>query len=234
MKRILFAILALGAIHAVNAAEPLSKTLDIDQMNGFHTIRIIGNLSVDVVSTEANPAMHVDLRGNDPRRFDWSVKDSVLNISFGANSKNLATPMLTLWTPTPIKQINIKRADVKLINTSNTPLLDITLKEGARLSGKVECLDLRLDLWSSSVAELNGKAAYQTIDVRHKSALKADKVESKSVELKAKNSSEVYVNAVERAILESSAGTSVFYNGNPIIVRTQTKLSATINPIGAR
>jgi hypothetical protein len=84
------------------------------------------------------------------------------------------------------------------------------------------------------VAELNGKAAYQTIDVRRKSALKADGIESKSVELKAKNSSEVYVNAVERAILESSAGTSVFYNGNPIIVRTQTKLSATINPIGAR
>ena len=234
MKRILFAILALGAIHTINAAEPQPQTLDIDQMKGFHTIRISGNLCVEVVGTQANPAMHIDFRGNDRRRFDWSVKDSVLNISFGANTKSPATPMLTLWTPTPIEQMTIKRADVKLINTTTTPLLDVTLKEGARLSGEVECLDLRLDMWNRSVAELNGKAAYQTIEVRRKSALKADQIESKSVELKAKNSSEVYVNATERAIVESSARTSVFYNGNPTIVRTQTKLSATINPIGAR
>ena len=124
--------------------------------------------------------------------------------------------------------------NVKLISTAATPLLDITLKEGARLSGEVECLDLRLDMWGRSVAELDGKADYQTIEVSRKSALKADQVESKSVELKAKNSSEVYVNANERAIIESSARTSVFYNGNPTIVRTQSKLSSTINPIGAR
>jgi hypothetical protein len=142
--------------------------------------------------------------------------------------------MLTLWTPTPIEQLTIKRADVKLIGSATTPLLDITLKEGARLSGEIECLDLRLNMWGRSIAELDGKADYQTIDVRRKSALKADKVESKSVELKAKNSSEVYVNATERAIVESSARTSVFYNGNPTIVRAQSKLSATINPIGAR
>ena len=67
-----------------------------------------------------------------------------------------------------------------------------------------------------------------------KSALKADRVESKSVDLNAKGSSEIYVNATERAVLESKGRTSVFYNGNPTIVRTQTKLSATINPIGAR
>lgn len=232
MKRILLAILTLGAIHSASASEPLP--LDIDHMDAFHTIRINGNLCVEVVSTQANPAMHIDLRGNDPKRFDWSVKDSVLSISFGANSKSPATPMLTLWTPTPIEQLTIKRADVKLIGSATTPLLDITLKEGARLSGEIECLDLRLNMWGRSIAELDGKADYQTIDVRRKSALKADKVESKSVELKAKNSSEVYVNATERAIVESSARTSVFYNGNPTIVRVQSKLSATINPIGAR
>ncbi|MBR5454938.1 MAG: DUF2807 domain-containing protein [Rikenellaceae bacterium] len=234
MRRILFAILALGAIHTISAAEPKPQTLDIDQMKGFHTIRISGTLSVEVVSTEANPAMHLELRGNDRRRFDWSVRDSVLNISFGANSKSPAQPMLTVWTPTPIEQLTIKRSDVKLYDTAATPLLDVTLQEGARLSGEVVCQDLRLDMSGRSVAEIEGQATYQTINVRGKSALKADRVESKSVDLNAKGSSEVYVNATERAVLESKTHTSVFYNGNPTIVRTRTKLSATINSIGAR
>lgn len=234
MKRFLLAILALGTIHTINAAEPKPETLDIDQMKGFHTIRISGTLCVEVVGTQANPAMHLELRGNDRRRFDWSVRDSVLNLSFGANSNSPAQPLLTLWTPTPIEQLTIKRADVKLFDTATTPLLDVTLQDGARLSGEVECMDLRLDMSGRSVADIEGKATYQAIEVRGKSALKADRVESKSVDLNAKGSSEIYVNATERAVLESKGRTSVFYNGNPTIVRTQTKLSATINPIGAR
>lgn len=232
MKRLLLTILSLGALCSVSAYEPLP--LDIDKMDGFHTIRINGNLCVEVLSTQANPAMHIEMMDNDPRRFDWSVKDSVLNISFSANSKSRTTPMLTLWSNSPVKQLSVSRADVKFPSTMAVTLLDISLKEGARLSAEVECLDLRLNMKGSSVAEIDGKATYQNIEVQQKCALKADRLDSRSIELKAKGASEVYVNAEERAIMEAANRTSVFYNGNPAIVRTQTKMSATINSIGAR
>lgn len=225
-------ILALGAIHSAVAFEPLP--LDIDQMDGFHTIRINGNLCVEILSTQANPAMHIDLMGNDPRRFDWSVRDSVLTLSFGANTKSRATPMLTLWSNTPVEQLTVSRADVKLLAPLASPLLDVTLKEGARLLAEVECLDLRLSMYGRSVAEVNGKATYQTLEIQRKSALKADKLDSKSVDLNARGRCEVYVNSTERAVIESRGRSSVFYNGNPAIVRTESGTTSTINPIGAR
>lgn len=232
MKRFLMTILALGTLHSAAAFEPLP--LDIDQMDGFHTIRINGNLCVEIIGTQANPAMHIDMRGNDPRRFDWSVRDSVLTISFGANTKSKATPMLTLWSNSPVEQLTASRADVKLLDTPTTPLLDVTLKEGARLLAEVGCLDLRLDMSGSSVAEIEGQATYQSITTRRRSALKADQLDSKCVELDARGRCEVYVNAEERAIINSKSHSSVFYNGNPTIVREHSRLSATINPIGAR
>ncbi len=231
MKRLLLTIFALTLAFTTRAYEPLP--LDIDQIDGFHSIRVIGNLSVECLKTTSNPAMHINMMSNDPRRFDWSVKDSVLTISFSANSKSNAT-LITLWYNTPIQSVEIKRADVQMAEALTAPLLDVTLTEGARFSADVECLDLNLSLSGRSVAKIAGQAKYQTIDVERKSALEAAKTVGNSVELSAAGRSEVYVCATERFVCSSSSRSSVFYDGNPAIVRAQHSGFATINSIGAR
>ncbi|MBQ8863172.1 MAG: DUF2807 domain-containing protein [Rikenellaceae bacterium] len=229
MKKLLFTLIALAAFSAAHAQD----AIDIDQMDGFHSIRITGNLSVEIVATPHNPAMHVDLMGNDVKRFDWSIKDSVLNISFSVNSKSNATK-LTVWTNTPIRGMVVRRADVQLNLLRPTLLCDVTLREGARLTAMVDCMDLRLSMFGRSVAEVYGKAKYQTIKVRRSSALEASKVTGQSVEVVAQGGSEVYVYASERAILTSRNRSSLFYDGNPAIIRTHITAPSTINSIGAR
>ena len=239
MKRLLIVLFTLLSLQTTISAQSDSLTvvtrapLEIDNMKGFHSIRVLGNLSVAVSETQEDPSMIVDVKANDPRRFDWSIRDSVLTISFSANSKGNAV-QVNLKSNTPIRKLKVKRADVQLCNISTDNLMDIALSEGARLSGELRCLDLDMTLSGRSVGSLSGVAKYQTIEIARRCALNAEDLEGCSVELNTGSLSEVYVCATERFVVEVKGRTSVFYNGNPTIVRTSKGALSTINSIGAR
>lgn len=239
MKRLLFALTAIllmtsTAYAQSEAAESQENTpIEIDNMKGFHSIRVLGNLSVAIYETDGDPEMSVDVKENEPRRFDWGIRDSVLTISFSANSNGNATQVV-LKSNTPIRKLVVKRADVQLCNLSTDNLMDVTLKEGARMSGEFSCLDLNLQVLGRSVASLQGRAKYQTIDVGRRCALNAADLEGFSTELKVGGASEVYVCATERFVTNIKGRTSVFYDGNPTIVRTSKSAISTLNSIGAR
>lgn len=238
MKRLLFVLSALllpVTIFAQSDSLVVAKStpLEIDNMKGFHSIRVFGNLSVAISETDEDPSMSVDMKENEPRRFDWSIRDSVLTISFSANSKGNAI-QVDLRSNTPIRKLKVKRADVQLCDISTDRLMDVTLSEGARLSGELRCLDLNIALSGRSVGTLAGRAKYQTIEVGRRCALNAADLDGCSAELKAGSSSEVYVCATERFVGDIKGRTSVFYNGNPTIIRTSKGALSTINSIGAR
>ncbi len=232
MKRVLSILFALYLMPFVAQAQE-STPITVDNMRPFHSIRVLGNLSVEISASEDKPSMYVDIKGNDPRRFDWSVRDSVLTLSFSANSNGNAV-QVKLSSPTPIEKLTIKRADVQLCDMPTTPLVDVALSEGARLSGCVNCLDMHLKLTGRSVANMTGRAKYQTISVSRKSALNVCKVEGCSTELQAGGSSEVYVCATERFVGDVKGRTSVFYDGNPTIIRIEKHKLSTVNSIGAK
>lgn len=227
MKRFIMLVFAVATIGAASAQ---NTTKDIDSLDTFTAIRLSGNVSVQFVPTDGNQSMSIDFKGNDPKRFAWSVRDGVLRISFSANTKSEVT-MVTVWYNSPIRNIYIRRADMRSDEAKFAQLTDITVWGGGKLTAAVNCDDLKLSLDDKSVAVLGGSSKYITADITRGSALDCRQVECTSLKLDALESSEVYVNASEHLVVTARGTSSVFYAGMPDIIRSKVSGGATFNPI---
>lgn len=84
----------------------------------------------------------------------------------------------------------------------------------------------------NSAVDLTGATKYYTLTATSKSKVNTRELISQSVRVSATSGSEVYVEAQERLEIASDTGATVFYRGEPVILRTATKLMGEIHSIG--
>lgn len=226
MKKLLV-IIAAALISVSLTAQNIKET---DHLDDFHSLRLSGNVSVTLVPTTTNAAMHIDFGNNNPRRFAYSVRNGVLHISFSANTRSEVT-RITLWYNSAIDDIRIRRADLQCTTPLHARLLNIKMTGGGKMSLCIDSDDMQLDMGNKSVAVVSGRCDFIDAKINRASAVDCRKTDCRSMTLSATESSEVYVNTTERIIVSARGNTSVFYAGTPLIVRTKISGTGSINPI---
>lgn len=228
MKRLFFICLT-ALIYTTAAAQ--QQELDYD-LEAFSTLRVAGNLSVDIKPQQAGkgPSMTLDLGGNDAKSFAWSNRSNRLSVKMNYPIKG-EKAHLTIYCD-DISTIIADGADVSARSAQYAKMLDIVVKGGSNLSASVDCKDLRVKVADKSVAILSGKTTYAVCQTGGKSVLDTRQLAAQSMEASARTKSEIYVYSTDRMIIDAAQSSKVFYKGAPEVLRSKTVSGSAINSLG--
>lgn len=96
----------------------------------------------------------------------------------------------------------------------------------------MDATDLLLKVTGNSVANIGGNVKYYTLNASSRSKVDSRSLQCTDANVSASAGAEVYVRANERMQLSADTGASLFYAGEPVILRTSTKTMGVINFIG--
>ncbi len=227
MKNLLCSAVFLLSIFVAAAQD----TIIAKNLQPFGTISLDGGIwgSIQQIPESAPASLSICLNGNNADQVKWSIKDSVLSIRFSGTSRS-NLPHVTIHYH-QVGTLKLDAASVHFSDSLGTSLLSFLLQGGAKLTADVSCDDLVLDVQGKSSALLRGETRYLTIKARN-SAVDTRELNAVSTTLEASAISEAFVYGSERLVLEARDGASIFYRGNPAILRKNTLRSGRINYIG--
>ena len=122
-------------------------------------------------------------------------------------------------------------SDVEVAGLIDVPILDIIVSNGGFFKAEIDTEDVMIKATGQSTVDLKGRARYLIADV---TVAKIDlrQLESMSAEVQASQRGEVSVFCTERLAATANFGGTVFYRGNPSILRANSKLlGSSINSI---
>ena len=231
MKKILVSI---GAILFSAGAIFAQQTIRSDKISWFNTVALTGNMVVELIPADTSK-INIELKDTDITKLEWGVTDSTLSVKLrpvnGTSKKGSATVVICYQV---LDNLRVSGAEVKTVDTVEGGVMQFDLSSGAKLTAAVNCKDMELKLSGNSVAQISGYAKYFTLRAALRSKADARELDSQSVLVQATANSEVYVNATERLVAETGTGASVFYTGNPQILRLSTKLGGNIHDIAGK
>lgn len=229
MKQMLIALTLLFAgLSGVMAQSTVKK----NAVGEFKTIDLSGNMQVTLIPAQER-SVEVEFHGVASDKLVLGVTDGVLAMRLkpGATSaKNSSVEVKIYYTG--LNTMKASGAQVKMTTPLETDLLDIHVWAGATLSGELHAQDLVMQVSGNSAVDLTGATKYYTLTATSKSKVNTRELISQSVRVSAASGSEVYVEAQERLEIASDTGATVFYRGEPVILRTATKLMGEIHSIG--
>lgn len=226
-KAIVLAI--LSAIAFTGHAQSQSTT-SAENIGDFHTVEISGRLNVELIPSDET-RIEASIFNTEANRFEWSLKsDGTLaaRLKPGGGSEANANVKIHFKDLSSIKVIG---ANAKVTDTLHAKMLDIDLSAGAIFKADVDVKDLRLNAGGNSAAEINGTAKYTEISAGAKSKVNT-RLNTVDAWVNAATGAEVFVSATERITINSDTGASVYYRGEPEIMRVNTRLMGTVNNIG--
>ena len=214
MKKIALLFLAMTISWVASAQQSIvSKRLD-----PFTTVDLSGNLHVELIRADS-AYLTVKLHGTNSNRLVWGVKDK------DANGE------VKIYY-TSLSQIKISEASVSIQGTLTQGMIDVNMDAGAIFSADLNVKDICLKIGGNSVANLTGSAKYSTLFASAKSKVNARQMVCQDVRVEAVSSAEAYVQVVERIQVVANTGGAVYYQGEPEIYRSATKMMGTVNNIG--
>lgn len=130
-----------------------------------------------------------------------------------------------------VDAIEVVSSDVEVAGLIDVPILDIIVSNGGFFKAEIDTEDVMIKATGQSTVDLKGRARYLIADV---TVAKIDlrQLESMSAEVQASQRGEVSVFCTERLAATANFGGTVFYRGNPSILRANSKLlGSSINSI---
>lgn len=226
MKKIALLFLAMTISWAASAQQSIvSKRLD-----AFTSVDLSGKLHVELIRADS-AYLTIKLNGTNSNRLDWGVKDGTLKIQLRPNGNKDANGEVKIYY-TSLAQIKILEASVSIQGTLTQGMIDVNMDARAIFSADLNVKDLYLKIGGNSVANLTGSAKYSTLLASAKSKVNARQLVSQDVRVEAVSSAEAYVQVVERIQIVANTGGAVYYQGEPEIYRSATKMMGTVNNIG--
>ena len=214
MKKIALMLLVLTCSLAASAQQSIvSKRLD-----AFRNIDLSGNLHVELIKADS---AHIDvkLNGTNSNRLDWGIKNGTLSVHLRPGGEKGASG-------------DVKIYYVSVQGTLTQGMIDVDMTAGAIFGADLQLKDICLKITGNSVANLTGSAKYGTLIATSKSKVNARPLTCQDVRVEATSGAEVYVKAVERIQIVANTGGAVYYQGEPEIFRSATKMMGTVNNIG--
>lgn len=226
MKKIALLFLAMTISWVASAQQSIvSKRLD-----SFTTVDLSGNLHVELIRADS-AYLTVKLHGTNSNRLVWGVKDGALKIQLRPGGDKDANGEVKIYY-TSLSQIKISEASVSIQGTLTQGMIDVNMDAGAIFSADLNVKDICLKIGGNSVANLTGSAQYSTLLASAKSKVNARQMVCQDVRVEAVSSAEAYVQVVERIQVVANTGGAVYYQGEPEIYRSATKMMGTVNNIG--
>ena len=224
MKKIALLFLAMTISWVASAQQSIvSKRLD-----AFTSVDLSGKLHVELIRADS-AYLKVKLNGTNSNRLAWGVKDGTLKIQLRPGGDKDANGEVKIYY-TSLSQIKISGASVSIQGTLTQGMID--MDAGAIFSADLNVKDIYLKIGGNSVANLTGSAKYSTLLASAKSKVNARQLVSQDVRVEAVSSAEAYVQVVERIQIVANTGGAVYYQGEPEIYRSATKMMGTVNNIG--
>lgn len=214
---------AAGAVvpRYVSSEEPAST----DWLPAFTRVAIDGPMKVRFVKipkTEG-PRIAYDTKGFYTSRFKAEVdKNGCLRIGERTDAKRKSTTEVTVYYHT-IENLSAARADLTFAEPLDTPVIDVSFSSGATVDLPLDVLDLKLDITGKCRITLTGKARYLDLAVST-GKLDAEGLTVMSAAVSAVQGAEVRLDVTERLQAEAAGSSSIFYKGEPVVVRGRTSV----------
>ena len=225
-KFVSLAVLLFGIVLGAFA----QQTIKGDNLDPFTDIDLTGNLVVKLVAAE-EPSVEIRLINSDVNRLVWNVSDGLLSIRLRPGAGGTGSAEVTIRY-VALSRLKVSGANVAFETPYTGKMLEMDIQTGATLGGEFHAKDIWMRILGNSVADLTGETKYFTLSAGSRSKVNARELKAEDLNASASGGAEIYVQGIDRIQVSSDTGSSLFYRGEPEILRTSSKTMGTVNAIG--
>ena len=229
MKRFLLSIFAICCATNLMAQESTIPNLGPikENLSSFNSIDVNAPIKLTLIKIDKSEAPYIiyDTKGCYTSKFEFEVQkkgDGILKIDERSDSKRESVTEVEVYF-NALTDISISKADVTVIGTLDTQLIDLYISNDSHFVADVDTLDIKVYASGKCCIILTGKARYQTVDIST-ADYNAAKLNTVSTVASSSHNATVKVNALERLEAKSSTGGKILYCIEPIILRSEITL----------
>lgn len=229
MKKTMLVVAALVIAFAANAQNDVRR----EWLGTFSSISLGGDMKVTLVPIEegGQPMLIVKAEDRELSKLKYTINNKgELSVRESTNRKRTTRTEIEIHFAA-VDAIEVVSSDVEVAGLIDVPILDIIVSNGGFFKAEIDTEDVMIKATGQSTVDLKGRARYLIADV---TVAKIDlrQLESMSAEVQASQRGEVSVFCTERLAATANFGGTVFYRGNPSILRANSKLlGSSINSI---
>lgn len=227
MRKLILAVCLLAATTCVKAQQVIKG----QGVGDFKEVTLVGNMGVELRQADA-PGIEIELKDVDAKQVSWSVGNQGLNVRYRPMSIKTGGYVKVKIYYRSLESVSTNGAEVMIADEVRSGMFTADITSGAKFTGKFDCVDLQVHLTGNSAAQIEGKAKYLSLEANQRGKIDARGMQAISANVQAYIGAEIYVWSTERLVAQTNTGASIFYKGEPSILRVQTKMGGTINNIG--
>lgn len=229
MKKMMLLVAALMMAVVANAQKDTRR----EWLGNFSSISLNGDMKVTLVPIEegGQPMMIVKAEDSELSKLKYTINDKgELSVRESTNRKRTIRTEIEIHFAT-VDAIEVAGSDVEVKGLIAAPIFDVKVSNGGFFKTEIDTQDLMINATGQSTIDIDGRARYLKVD---DTMAKIDlrELETMSAEVLATQRGEVSVYCTERLSATATLGATVFYRGNPSILRANSKLlGSSINSI---
>ena len=229
MKKMIILAAAIMMAFVANAQQDTRR----EWLGNFSSISLNGDMKVTLVPIKegGQPMMIVKAEDRELSKLKYTINNKgELSVRESTNRKRTVRTEIEIHF-TAVDAIEISSSDVEVNGLIAAPIFDVTVSNGGFFKAEIDTQDLMINATGQSTIDINGRARYLIVDA---TVAKIDlrELETMSAEVQAAQRGEVSVFCTERLAATANLGGTVFYRGNPSILRANSKLlGSSINSI---
>jgi hypothetical protein len=229
MKKMMLLVAALMMAVVANAQKDTRR----EWLGNFSSISLNGDMKVTLVPIEegGQPMMIVKAEDSELSKLKYTINDKgELSVRESTNRKRTVRTEIEIHFVT-VDAIEVAGSDVEVKGLIAAPIFDVKVSNGGFFKTEIDTQDLMINATGQSTIDIDGRARYLKVnDTMAKIDLR--ELETMSAEVLATQRGEVSVYCTERLSATATLGATVFYRGNPSILRANSKLlGSSINSI---
>lgn len=229
MKKMMLLVAALMMAFGANAQQDTRR----EWLGTFSSISLSGDMKVTLVALEegGQPMMIVKAEDRELSKLKYTINNKgELSVRESTNRKRTVRTEIEIHFVN-LDAIEVSGSDVEVKGLIEAPIFDIAVSNGGFFKAEIDTQDLMINATGQSTIDIDGRARYLIVDA---TVAKIDlrELETMSSEIQATQRGEVSVYCTERLAATATLGGTIFYRGNPSILRASSKmLGSSINSI---
>ena len=229
MKKMMLLVAAIMVAFGANAQQDTRR----EWLGNFSSISLTGDMKVTLVALEegGQPIMIVKAEDRELSKLKYTINNKgELSVRESTNRKRTVRTEIEIHFVN-IDAIEVSGSDVEVKGLIEAPIFDVAVSNGGFFKAEIDTQDLMINATGQSTIDIDGRARYLIVDA---TVAKIDlrELETMSSEVQATQRGEVSVYCTERLAATATLGGTVFYRGNPSILRASSKmLGSSINSI---
>lgn len=229
MKKIMLIAAALVIAFAANAQNDVRR----EWLGTFSSISLSGDMKVTLIPIEEGeqPMLIIKAEDREESKLKYTIDNNgKLSVRESTNRNRTVRTEIEIHFVS-VNGFEVAGSDVEVKGLIDETIVDVTVANGGFFKAEVDTQDIMVKATGQSTIDLKGRARYMMADV---SIAKIDlrELETMSAEVSATQRGEVSVFCTERLAATANFGGTIFYRGNPSILRANSKLlGSSINSI---